>query len=200
MPVRRLCPPYRRSRSLARRGFVGALAAALHVVARTTMAAPAAVQRKAIRLVVVAVRARLRLLRRLLRAGDEGRQPIDIAAVRGRVALVLLARLIGLVLLLRERLRVARDVGLRLACPIRRFALTASGRLLVVAVIEALVAGARHVGLGTHEVRVVLAELLLRRGDHAIIVLGVLVVVFGGDRIAGGLRVTRQLNVFFRNV
>ena len=29
---------------------------------------------------------------------------------------------------------------------------------------------------------------------------GVLVVVLGGDRIAGGARVARQLDVFFRNV
>ena len=48
--------------------------------------------------------------------------------------------------------------------------------------------------------RIVLAELLLRRGDQAEIVLGVLVVVLGRDRIAGRLRIARELNVFFSNV
>ena len=49
-------------------------------------------------------------------------------------------------------------------------------------------------------VRVLLAELLLRSGDQAKIMLGVLEVVFGRDRIAGALRVARELEVFLRDV
>ena len=45
--------------------------------------------------------------------------------------------------------------------------------------------------------RLVLPELLLRSGDQAEIMLGMLVVVFGGDRVAGRARVARELDVFF---
>ena len=71
---------------------------------------------------------------------------------------------------------------------------------VVVALVEAVVARALRLVLGTGEMRIVLPELLLRRRDHAVIVLGVLVVIFRCNRIAGGLRVARELNVFFRNV
>ena len=54
--------------------------------------------------------------------------------------------------------------------------------------------------LGSVELRLALPELLLRGGDQAEIVLGVLIVVFGGDRIAGGLRVARELDVFLGDV
>ena len=49
-------------------------------------------------------------------------------------------------------------------------------------------------------VRVLLAELLLRRGDQAEIMLGVLIIIFRRDRIAGALRVARELDVFFRDM
>src|SRR5262249_55424367 len=48
--------------------------------------------------------------------------------------------------------------------------------------------------------RLVLAELFLRRRDDAEIMLGVLVVVLGGDRIAGALRIARELQIFFGDV
>ena len=48
--------------------------------------------------------------------------------------------------------------------------------------------------------RVLLPELLLRRCDQAEIVLGVLVVIFGRDRVAGALRVARKLDVFLGDV
>src|SRR2546426_9239445 len=85
------------------------------------MAAASAVQRETVGLVVVAVLALVGtwMRRVLLPAGDEGRQPVDVTIGR-RVALRL-ARLVGLALLvLRERLRVARDIGLRLAGAVRR--------------------------------------------------------------------------------
>ena len=71
---------------------------------------------------------------------------------------------------------------------------------VVVAVVETVVARALRLVLATGEMRVVLAELLLRHRDHAVIVLGMLVVIFRGDRITRGLRVARELNVFFRDV
>jgi hypothetical protein len=46
------------------------------------------------------------------------------------------------------------------------------------------------------EVRVVLPELLLRRRDQAEVVLRVLKVVFGRDRIAGRMGVARKLKIF----
>jgi hypothetical protein len=50
------------------------------------------------------------------------------------------------------------------------------------------------------EVRIVLAELLLRRRDQAEIMFGMLKVVFSRYRIAGGLGVTRELEIFLRHV
>src|SRR5262249_58661071 len=94
---------------------------AVHVGPRAAMGAASAVQRERVGLVVVAVLALVGSLMRLglLPAGDEGRQPVDIA-FGGRVALRL-ARLMGLALLvLRERVRVARGIGLRLAGGVRR--------------------------------------------------------------------------------
>ena len=47
---------------------------------------------------------------------------------------------------------------------------------------------------------VLLAELFLRGGDQAEIMLGVLIVILGRHRIAGALRVARELDVFLRDV
>src|SRR3979411_3235774 len=86
-------------------------------------------QRKAVGLIVVAVliEARLALLRRrrLLRASNKRRQPIDVAAsvVRGLLARALDGDLgLRLLLLLRKRLRSTRQVRLRLAHAERRVA------------------------------------------------------------------------------
>jgi hypothetical protein len=50
------------------------------------------------------------------------------------------------------------------------------------------------------EVRILLPKLFLRGGDQAKIMLGVLKVVFGRDRIARALRVARELKIFFRHM
>src|SRR6516164_3658797 len=192
---------------VARRRSVSAVTATtatttLHVRPRAAMAAASAVQGETVGLVVVAVLAlvgtRMRLV--LLPAGDEGRQAVDVAIGR-RVALRL-AWLVRLALLvLRERLRVARDIGLPLAGAVRRVGGSAHRRLpIVVAVVEATFAHAGRFVLRTGEVGIVLPELLLRRGDHAVIVLGVLIVILRRDRITRGLRVARELNIFFCNV
>ena len=96
-------------------------AATLHVRPRAAMSAAPAVKGETVGLIVVAVLAlvgtRMRLM--LLSAGDEGRQPVDVAFGR-RVALRLARLVVGLTLLvLRERLGVARDIRLRLAGAVR---------------------------------------------------------------------------------
>src|SRR6185312_8009304 len=151
-----------------------------------------------------------------LRAGDEGGQAIDAAGIgnhRLRLGLRLLLRLrtvlafammLARLLVALERWCVAArftrivlaDVGLRLLRgEARLLAEMREALALVVAVFRrrlSFVVDAR--------LRLVLPELLLRGCDQAEIMLGVLVVVLGRDRIAGRARVTRQLNVFFGDV
>ena len=177
-------------------------------------------QREAIRLaaILIAVLA-LRRLRLRRRAGDEGRQDLDVTGLGlGRAWLVpgfrrlrvaLLARLIRLVVALNERLRVRRNVRLRLARAeglVRHEGLLpvvpAILEVILVAGLELLVVAAAATAFRPLrlEVRILLAELLVRRRDQAEIMLGVLEVVFGRHRIAGGLRVTGELEIFLRHV
>jgi hypothetical protein len=103
-----------------RRSVSPVTAATLHVRPRAAMSAAPAVQGETVGLIVVAVLALVGTWMRLvlLPAGDEGRQPVDVA-FGWRVALRR-ARLVGLALLvLREGLCVARDIGLRLAGAVR---------------------------------------------------------------------------------
>jgi hypothetical protein len=163
----------------------------------------------------------LPLLRRRLRlaAGDEGRQPFDVfvigrleVLVPGLVMLlrllmrlrVLLRLLVVLRLLIVRRLvllrllLLARIVGLLL----RRERLAAHGRLVIVAVVKRVVGviAALLRLLLLIERRLGLPKVFLRGGDQAEIMLGVLVVVFCRDRIAGALRIAGQLQVFLGNV
>src|SRR5207245_954226 len=70
--------------------------------------------------------------------------------------------------------------------------------VLLVGLVAHVVAAA---AFGTiQSVRLVLPERRLRRGNHAEIMLGVLVVVFGRYKVAGRLRVARKLQVFLRNM
>ena len=102
--------------------------------------------------------------------------------------LVILLRLmlVMLIVLVRLLLLLARIVGLRL---LRRVRL--AGLRLIVAVLVTvigLIAG-RSAGL-LLEVRLALAKLFLRGGDQAKVMLGVLIIMLGGDRVPGALRVT----------
>src|SRR5580700_1811567 len=195
------------------------------MVARPAMSPAAAMQREAIRRTIVAVLARLivlpiraarpigplgrlPLLRRRLRlaAGDEGRQPFDVFVI-GRLEVLLpglivrlllriLLRLLRLLVLLR-RLLLALIVGLLL----RRERLAANRRLVIVAVVKRVVRViAALLRLLLIEGRLGLPEVFLRGGDQAEIMFGVLVVVFGRNRIAGTLRVAGELQVFLGNV
>jgi hypothetical protein len=161
-------------------------------------------------------------LRRRLRlaAGDKGRQPFDVFVI-GRLE----ALLPGLVVLLRLRLRLLMRLLillrllvvlrlLRLLVLLRRLLLAlivwlllwrerlaANGRLVIVAVVKRVVGViADLLRLLLIEGRLGLPQVLLRGGDQPEIMLGVLVVVFGRDRIAGTLRVAGQLKVFLGNV
>jgi len=145
-------------------------------------------QREAVGLVVVAVLvealiARLALLRRrcLLRASNKRRQPIDVAAsvARGLLAPALDMDLVLRleVLLLRKRLRIAWQLRLRLAHAVRRVAHNLL--LITLLLIKCIVTRATgDLVFDAREVRIVLPELLLRRGDQTVVVLRVLVVVF----------------------
>jgi hypothetical protein len=170
-------------------------------------------QRKTILRSVIAVRAILprrpaiavlRLLMLRLGAGNERGQAIDVALVfrarrlRTRLKMLLLLLRLMIVLLLIVLL-LARIIWLRLA---RRERLAADVRLLAVAIVVVLLGSAHLAGLLLLllVIRLALPELLLRRGDNAEIMLGVLVVIFRRNRIAGALCVTSELKVFFGDV
>src|SRR6185312_6158793 len=98
----------------------------------------------------------------------------------------------------RKRLRIARQIGLRLRLTLldeARLAL-AHERLIVAVIIEIVVRRTlRHARLLV-VIGILLPELLLRRSDQAKVVFRVLIVVLGGNGIAGALRVARELDVF----
>jgi hypothetical protein len=160
-------------------------------------------QRKAVGLAVVAILTvlparRLTLLGLLLTAGDEGRQPVDVLFV-GRLEL-LRPRLKLLRLGLRLRLLLlARIERLRLA---GRKWLAADHRLVAITIVVRIVGeiAAAHIARLLLIVGLGLPELLLRRRDQAEIMLGVLVIIFGSDGIAGTLCITGKLEVFLGNV
>ena len=157
-----------------------------------------------------------------LRAGDERGQAIDAAGIRDdrlrlrRLRLILrlrtmfaitamlavatmFARLLMVTLIGRlVALIVIADKGLLLL--LRREArLLAEMRKIFRIFIAVIARNLRRGTVGARQ-RLALAELLLGRGDQAEIMLGMLVVVFGRDRIAGGARVARELDVFFGDV
>ena len=144
-------------------------------------------------------------------ASDEGRQSVDIARLAlgrarlmaGFLSVARLARLIGLGVAWHERLRGRRNVGLRLARSERCFG---ERMAVVLAVLEIVVAARLELLIvaaavrARLEVRIVLPELFLRRRDQAEIMLGVLEIVLGRDRVARRLRVTGKLEIFLRHM
>ncbi len=173
------------------------------------MASPPPMQREAVRRPVIAVRTirpvgALALLRRLLMrlaAGDEGRQALDIL-VACWLEVLLRARLNVLrmhVLRLNVRLLLllARVKRLRLA---RRERLAAKRGLLAVALVVTVAGNIAVLFATLLVIGLALAKLLLRGRDQAEIVLSVLIIVFGRNRVAGTLRVTRKLEIFLGDV
>ena len=109
---------------------------------------------------------------------------------------VLLLRLVMLWLM--GLLRLARIEWLGL----RGIGLAAHLRLLGLAVVVAIVGGvaARLAARLLLIIGLALAQLFLGGGDQAEIMFGVLIVIFGGDRVPGALRVAGELKIFFRDV
>lgn len=176
------------------------------MIARAAMTATSPMQWKAVGRAVIAILSirailavlimwtALPLLRLLVRlpAGDEGWQPFDVFLIGRRVLRALLV-----VVWLRLRLRlllVARIEGLRFA---RRKRFAADRRLIALALIIAVVGKVAALVAAWLVVGLALAKLLLRCGDQPEIMLGVLIIILGRDRISGTLRVAGKLKIFF---
>ncbi len=136
--------------------------------------------------------------------------PRDGLLLRTRLVLWLLL-IVGLMLLVVLRLmmllRLLRLMVLLSVARIERRLLRcvgfpAHGRLIVALVITVIgnivvhPAAARLLLV----IGLALAELFLRGGDQAKIMFGVLIIILGGDGISGALRVTGELEIFFRDV
>lgn len=161
--------------------------------------------------VTVLVLAGIRL--RLATAGDECRQAADLLsaflATLIRLLLILLRLMLRAVMHLliarRERLGIARQIRLllRFTRSVARLVLAHEGLAVVIIAVKSLVGvllagGALLLLRLLVVVWILLTELFLRGGNQAKVVLGMLVVVLGRNRIARTLRVARELDIFFR--
>jgi hypothetical protein len=145
------------------------------------------------------LRLRLRLILRLraMLAIATIPVPVPVSAVFAIFPRLLVIALIGLRLLA----LIVAHVGLLLLRGLRREARLLAEMRKAVGIVIAVFAGRDFDRtVGAHLLRLVLTELLLRRSDQAEIMLGVLVVVLGGDRIARGARIARELDVFLGDV
>jgi hypothetical protein len=154
------------------------------------------------------------LLRLLATAGDECRQATDLLpaflATLIRLLLILLRLMLRAVMHLliarRERLGIARQIRLllRLTRSVARLVLAHEGLAVVIIAVKSLVGVLLTGGALLLRLRllvvvwILLTELFLRGGNQAKVVLGMLVVVLGRNRIARTLRVARELDIFFR--
>ena len=154
------------------------------------------------------------ILLRLTTAGDECRQAADLLSAFLATLIWLLLILLRLMLravmhLLiarRKRLGIARQIRLllRLTRSVARLVLAHEGLTVVVIAVKSLVGVLLAGGALLLLLRllviiwILLTELFLRGGNQAEIVLGMLVVVLGRNRIARTLRVARELDIFFR--
>ena len=156
-----------------------------------------------------------RILLRLSAAGNKCGKAADVfpaflsAVARLLVWLRLMLRrtVVHLLVTRRKWLCVARQIGLllRFARRVAGFILAHERLRIVVAVVETLLvalllSAGRSLLRLLVVVRILLTELLLRRGDKTEIMFGMLVVIFRGHRVAGSLRVARKLDVFFRDM
>jgi hypothetical protein len=156
------------------------------------------------------------ILLRLATTGDECRQAADLLstflATLIRLLLILLRLMLRAVMHLliarRERLSIARQIRLllrllRFTRSVARLVLAHEGLGVVIIAVKSLVGvllagGALLLLRLLVVVWILLTELFLRGGNQAKIVLGMLVVVLGRNRIARTLRVARELDIFFR--
>ena len=194
--------------SAAEVGAVGTVATAMTTAPPVSEAILTAIA------LIIAVRSGILL--RLSAARNECGQATDLlSAFMSTVTRLLVGRLlmlrrtfVHLLVARREGLCVARQIRLllRFARRVARFILAHEGLGIVIALVKTLV-GALLLSARRSlllwlliVVGILLAELFLRRGDKAEIMFRMLIVILGGDRIAGSLCVARELNIFFRNV
>jgi len=152
------------------------------------------------------------ILLRLATAGDECRQAADLLSALATLIRLLLIRLrlmlravLHLLIARRERLGIARQIRLllRFTRSVARLVLAHEGLGVVIIAVKSLVGillagGALLLLRLLVVIWILLSELFLRGGNQAKIVLGMLVVVLGRNRIARTLRVSRELDIFFR--
>jgi hypothetical protein len=118
----------------------------------------------------------------------------------GRLLVALIGRVVAVATLMIAGTTVAvanKRLGLRLRLRRNEAGLLAEIREALAVIIEII--GRRHV-LDIARRRLVLTELLLGSSDQAEIMLGMLIVVLGGNGIAGGAGITRELDVFLGNM
>jgi len=118
---------------------------------------------------------------------------LAVAVPVPELARLLLVALIGLRV---TRLLLVPLIGLRLLCRNEARLLPEAREILALIVAVVL----EHFLVARLRLRLVLPELLLGCRDQAEIVLGVLVVVLGGDGVARGARIARKLQIFLRDV
>jgi hypothetical protein len=202
----------------------------LSVTTTTTVAAPTAMHAEAVLAAVALIAIALvaitlvaialvvtvlpGVLLRLTAAGYECRQATDILPAfmsplirMIRLRLMLLA-IVDLLVARWKWLSIAREIWLllRFARRVARFILAHESLAIVIVAVETLVVPLLVLPAGCALLRllivvgVLMAELFLRGGNKTEIMLGVLVVILGGNRIAGALGVTRKLDIFFCNV
>ena len=109
----------------------------------------------------------------------------------------MLLMLLWLVVLRLMMMLFTRVIRLRFT---RREWFAADMWLLAVAVVVTLIGSAHLAGLLLLIIGLTLPKLFLRCGNNAEIVLGVLVVIFRRNRVAGALRIARELKIFFGHV
>jgi hypothetical protein len=137
------------------------------------------------------------------------RARLVVRLLRLMLRLVVLLRLLMLRLLM-LRLMLLRLIVLRLIVllPVARIkrllrrVWLAHLRLIVVvvAIVGKIVIHPAAWRLLLLEIGLTLPKLFLRRGDQTEIMFGVLIVMLGGDRVSGALRVAGELEIFFRDV
>ena len=191
-------------------------------ISATTVASAPAMSKSILSAVTLVVAILSGILLRLPAARDECRKSADnllsafmTALVGLRVGLLLmllrmLRPILDLLITRRKRLSIARQIRLllRLSRSVAWLVLTHVRLIVFFVPIEGVITGlllaagraALLMRLLLIVVRVLLTKLLLRRGDQAKVVLGVLIIILGGHRVARPLRVTRELDVFFRDM
>jgi hypothetical protein len=191
-------------------------------ISATTVASAPAMSKSILSAVTLVVAILSGILLRLPAARDECRKTADILLSAFMTALVglrvgrllmllrMLRPILDLLITRRKRLSIARQIRLllRLSRSVAWLVLTHVRLIVFFVPIEGVITGlllaagraALLMRLLLIVVRVLLTKLLLRRGDQAKVVLGVLIIILGGHRVARPLRVTRELDVFFRDM